>query len=552
MNDLFIIMNTAIELHGQGRLEEAEEIYRRVLKIKPDHADAMNLLGVIYQARGKYDEAIEILGKAIINSPHVADYHSNMAAAQLAKGLPASAIHHASRACTLDPDLGKAHHNMGNGLFALGRANEAVRSFVKAIETDPSNDLFWSNYLYALNFATSASKEFVFEENSRWGTSQEKLYTVDTHFNNDTSHGRPLRLAYFIPEFDQHVTIRFLEPILRHHNREKFKIFIYGYATDNHLLPKLPGDQTDKWVDVSNKGVESVAKLIRLDEIDILLHPCTYKARYRKLIAYNPAPIQIACINLVSTTGLRRATHLITDKFLSPPDEGTRFFTEKLIRLSSFNVYRIPEKMPEVKPLPALKNDHFVFGSFNNPAKLTQESLAVWSKVLRKIPSSKLLLKHRTLENLEVCEVFIRKFSEEGVLDDRLIFRGYTHDTVEYLNCYNEIDLALDPLPFGGGTTTYEAIMMGVPVLTIAGNTIMGRLTGSIMTRLGYSNLVTTSPEEFVSTAQDITLDLPRLSVVRDNLRERATQSVFNSQHFTRELEDACQVIWNNYCDKND
>ena len=147
--------------------------------------------------------------------------------------------------------------------------------------------------------------------------------------------------------------------------------------------------------------------------------------------------------------------------------------------------------------------------------------------------------------------IFTMQFRKAGISDRRLIFHGYTRDKYKYLDCYNQIDMALDPTPFGGGTTTYESIWMGVPVLTLVGNSMMGRIAGSAMTRLGYSEFVTASPEAYVSCAKDMALDLQNLSKIRSGLRKSAAKSIFNAQLHVCELENACRDIWVNYCKNN-
>ena len=547
MNEFSSIINKAIDLQKQGKLEEAASIYRRILNIQPSHSSALHLLGVIFHSQGNFEESMEFIGKAIIQSPDVADCHSNMAASQLASGHANSAIRHATKAVELDFNLGNAHYNLGNALFSLGKTNEAVSSFSTAVKLNPKNDQYWSNYLFALNFSPSADHMQIFEANNNWGLSIE-LRKNDITFKNDLTPNRALRLAYFLPEFDRHVTLRFVEAMLRYHNREKFKVLLYGYSESYRSLPKALSDNADAWIDVRDLRTDLVAKKMRSDQVDILLHPCTFKARYRKLIIHNAAPLQVACINLVSTTGLKSATHLITDAFLSPPNEGEKFFTETLIRLSSFNVYNKPRSKLEVAPLPAIHNGHIVFGSFNNPAKLTTECLSLWSDILKSVPSSLLFLKHRSFEKKEVCEYFFEQFKDMGISSDRLKYSGFTQDITEYLSSYNMVDIALDPIPFGGGTTTYESIWMGVPVLTMVGNTIMSRLTGSIMTRVGLTEFVTRDAKAYVSTAQELTSDLSKLSEIRNKLRSSAQQYIFNANLYVEELEKACRDIWVNHC----
>ena len=551
MDELSTIMNKAIDLQKHGKLEEAVSIYLKILDIQPSNAAAMHLLGLVFHSQGKFKDAVECIGKAIIQSPDIADFHSNMAAAQLALGLPNSASRHAKKAIQVDPNLGEAYYNLGNALFSLGKSNDATSSFSTAVELDTSNDNFWSNYLFALNFSSSANHSKIFQENLNWGSSIEKDETSAV-FTNDLIPDKPLRLAYFLPEFDRHVTARFIKAMVQHHDRNNFNILIYGFSENHSAPPKFITENVDGWIDTSDLDVNLVARQMRRDQVDILLHPCTFKARYRKLFVHNAAPIQVACINLVSTTGLKHATHLITDSYLSPPNEGENFFTETLVRLSSFNVYDEPKSEPEVAALPAIQNGHIVFGSFNNPAKITSDCLSLWAEILRIVPSSQLFLKHRSFENEEVCEHFLEQFKDMEVAKHRLIFSGFTQEIKQYLNTYNLVDIALDPIPFGGGTTTYESIWMGVPVLTMVGNTIMGRLTGSIMSRLGLTQFVTRDTNTYVSKAKELTSDLSTLSTIRMNLRSSAQRKIFNAKPYVEELEEACRDIWISHCKNTD
>ena len=340
--------------------------------------------------------------------------------------------------------------------------------------------------------------------------------------------------------------------MLKHHKRNQFEIRIYGYAENRGPAPKSLYDFVDSWTDVADLTNDLVAEQMRRDQIDILLHPCTFKARYRKLISYNAAPLQVACINLVSSTGLGQTTHLVTDSFLSPLNETEDYYTETLIRLSGFNVYQKPQDAPDIVPLPANNNDHIVFGSFNNPAKLTSDCVLLWTDILKSIPSSHLLLKHQSFDNIQTYEKFSNQFIDMGISRDRVEFRGYTKDMNKYLDTYNIVDISLDPIPFGGGTTTYESVWMGVPVLTMVGNTIMGRLTGSIMTRLGLTEFVTGSAKNYVSKAQELSSDLTKLSEIRMNLRSYAQEHIFNAKQYVEELEEACRNIWVNHCQNSE
>jgi len=547
MDDLTAIMKTAMECQNQGRLDEAETIYLKVLEIDGGNADARHLLGLVYHARGDFQRATEAIGGAILARPDVPDYHANLSASQLAMGQPRLAATHAARAVELDPSLGMAHYNLGNAWFALGVTDAAVRAFRDALEQDPANERFWANYLFALNFAPAASPDLIYEANCRWGDSLFGL-GEEGGFNLLEDPVRKLKIGYYLPELDRHVTVRFLNAMLPHHDRENFEILIYGDRRDGGPAPKSIFEWADRWIDISGRPDETVADLMRHDQVDILLHPCTFKARYRTILAYKPAPLQIACVNLVSTTGLAATTHIVTDSYLDPPGETEEYYTEDLVRLSGFNVYQQPDNAPDVSPLPAAKNGYITLGSFNNPAKLTPETVMLWADILSSIPGSRLFLKHRSFGHADIRAEFLKPFRDAHIDETRIEFEGFTQDGADYLAAYHKVDIGLDPLPFGGGTTSYESLWMGVPILTLAGNSLMGRLTASLMHRLDHSEFVCETPEEYVAKARILAGDLDALNSIRENLRQNAHDTIFDGAQYVRELENALRTLWQDYC----
>ncbi|MBT4588359.1 MAG: tetratricopeptide repeat protein [Rhodospirillaceae bacterium] len=551
MSDLEHIIETALSHQRSGRLPEAAEIYRKVLAIDPGQPDAVHLLGMISHAEGNYSKAIELIGKAILLNANVSDYHLNIASAYLAIGDVQQAKSHAHKAIKLEPNSSEAHYNLGNACFAEGDADQACQAFKQALELVPYSQTIWANYLFALNFSSDATPGEIYNANRKWGTLLEGSVEKAPPFANDLSLERPLKLAYFLPELDLHVTTRFLAPILAQYDTAKFEVFGYGYRSDDGAPPSAISETLDHWVDVRGKGAAEIAESMRRDEIDILAHPCTFKSRYRDILAHRAAPIQIACTNLVSTTGLQAADYLITDDFISPPGSDDAHYTENLIRLSGFNTYQQFDQGPEVSALPALANGFVTFGSCNNIAKLSSEVIAAWSEILGGVSGSRLLLKHRAFENAGLRGQISVAFAGQGITEERLIFEGFTPDPAAYLSVYDTIDIALDPFPFGGGTVSYEALWMGVPVLTLAGNVFMGRLTGSLMHRLGLDEWVTSSVSDYKAAALRLASDQAALSSLRQDLRGRAQGSIFDAGAHVHELEAAFIEAWQKYCLEN-
>ncbi len=547
MSDIAYIIEKALSYQREGKLIEAERIYNEVLEIDPNQPDAMHLLGMIACSNQNYERAIELINDAILLNPKEADYHMNLSSAYWGLQQTALAKSHLKIAIQLNPNMSQAHYNLGNVLFAEGSIDQSIMAFKRSLKLDKNNQTIWTNYLFALNFCSKISSKDIFRINRKWAKDLENKVKTQPTFDKHTIHDRRLKIGYFLPEFDNHVTLRFLTPVLAAHDRFKFELFGYGNRVDNKPAASDIDHIFDRWTDVGGFDPAKIAQIMRNDKIDILLHPCTYKSRYRYILAHRAAPIQIACINLVSTTGLKATDYLITDNFISPIISDDRLYTERLIRLTSFNTYKQFIGLNEISPLPAIKNNFITFGSCNNIAKINDDVIDTWSQILKRVKNSRLLLKHRGFDSNDQRNNVSSVFSLAGISADRIVFSGYTSSRRDYLKIYNEIDIALDPFPFGGGTVSYEAIWMGVPVLTIAGSKIMERFSGSLMHQLGLEKWVLKTKDQYISTAEIMANDIISLSKLRQNLRINAQATIFNAKKYTRELEDAIELAWRDY-----
>ena len=547
MDNIEYIIEMALSHQRAGRLEEAVKIYNQVLEIDPKQPDVIHLLGMIAFAKQNYSEAVSLINEAILLNPTVANYHANLSSIYYTLNEYSLAKSHANVAIKFNPYMSETHYLLGCILFSEGNTTQAIASFKRSLHLDPNDQNLWANYLFAFNFSQRSNLKNIFKANRKWGEVIEKQIKVTPQFKNQKSSNRRLKLAYYLPELDRHVTVRYLKPILAAHDKVKFELVGYGHKVDKMPPPPDFIDLFDRWIDINALEASEIAALMQSDQIDILLHPCTFKSRYRILLAHRAAPIQVACTNLVSTTGLIATDYLITDDFISPVGSDDSAYTEKLIRLSSFNIYKQFTELIGVGPLPAQKKGFVTFGSFNNIAKINLDVIHTWAKILKKIPNSRLLLKHRAFDDYSRQAYFTAIFAQAGIPADCLIFSGFTSHRETYLSTYNEIDIALDPFPFGGGTVSYEALWMGVPVLTIAGSTFMGRLSGSLMHQLGLGDWVTASKKQYISTAILMANDLTKLSDLRRDIRVKAQNTIFNANKHVLELENALESIWKNY-----
>ena len=539
---------TALDQHRAGRLDDAEAAYREILATSPRHADALHLLGMLAHARGAQGQAIGLIGRAILVEPGAAEFHSNIAAVYLSMGQSEEAIAHARRAVALCPFILKPTTISEIALFATGAVDEAIDCFDTARKLDPTNPQAQTNYLFAINFSARFDRARIARENIDWGDKTLAGIDDNPEFANDRRESGKLRIGYFLPEPGGHVTARFLEPVLRHHDRDDFEIVLYVDRGDAGNSVPRTADLADRLVDLTGFAAADQAAAIRRDRVDILNHTASFKARYRLILAHRAAPIQIASTNLVSTTGLGTVDYLVTDATIDPAGVNEGYYREKLLRLSNFNCYGAPEDCPDPAPLPALKNGVVTFGSFNNVAKISPETVAAWSKILRRVPGARLVLKHRPYDDANIRRRLIDVFAGHGIDESQIRFSGFTAAKSEYLASYDEIDIGLDPFPFSGGTTTYEALWMGIPVVALAGDSFMGGLAAGLMTKVGCDAFVAPTVERYIEAAVRSSQDLAALTRMRASLRRRATDSIFNASRLVSELEAAYRSVWREYC----
>lgn len=363
---------------------------------------------------------------------------------------------------------------------------------------------------------------------------------------HDRALDRRLRVGYLSPDFRDHVQRFFTLPVLREHDRSNFEIVVYsGVKKPDGWTEKLKKEASE-WHDVGLLDDAALAQKLRDDRIDVLVDLAMHMAGGRlKVLAVEPAPVQISWLAYPGTTGIGGTHYRITDPYLDPPDQPLKY-TEKSLRLPhTFWCYDPLSKEPLVNELPALGSGYVSFGCLNNFMKVHRGVLELWATVLARVPNSRLVLRAplgwaRDL-SLEVL-------GAAGIPPDRLEFVD-VQARVAYLASYQRIDIALDSFPYNGHTTSLDAFWMGVPVVTLVGNTVVGRAGLCQAHNLDLSELVARSPEEFTEVAVGLANDLPRLSVLRQGLRQRMLDSpLMDARSFTRDLEGLYRKAWQNWC----
>jgi len=297
-----------------------------------------------------------------------------------------------------------------------------------------------------------------------------------------------------------------------------------------------------EWRDSSQLTDEELAATIRTDRIDILFDLTLHMARNRwSVFARKPAPVQVTFAGYPGSTGLSAIDYRLTDRFLDPPDRDDTLYSEKSIRLDTFWCFDPVEPNPSVQPPPAVKNGFITFGCLNNFAKVNAPMAAVWSRVLLALPASRL----RLLAPIgEPRQRTVARLHQHGIAPERIEFVA-KQPRADYLALHQEIDLILDTYPYNGHSTTIDALWMGVPVVSLAGESALSRGGLSILTNAGWPELVAHSSEGYIGIALGLARDLQRLSALRTALRPKMqTSPLMAESHWSAQIEAACRTMW--------
>jgi predicted O-linked N-acetylglucosamine transferase (SPINDLY family) len=460
------------------------------------------------------------------------------------------AVAAARRAIELNPQYAVGHWDLGTSLKSLGRLDEALDAYREAIRLKPHSPEQGSNYIYTLNYHPGYDAATIFAAHREWGRVHADALTAAAPLHaNDRSPDRRLRLGYVSGHFWGHAVNFFTEPILASHDHARFEVVCYSNKTGGDETTARLQTYADGWREIAHLADEQVAQMVRDDKIDILVDLAGHIGGNRLLVfARKPAPVQVTYIGYQNTTGMSAMDYRLTDDWSDPP--GTdKFYTEKLVRLPrSFFCYRPSPDAPAVNALPALAAGHLTFGSFNNFAKVTPAVLAAWSRILAAVPGSRIIILANAADSLR--QYLASTFQQHGVDAQRwtLVDRC---PRAEYLERIRSVDIALDPFPFGGHTTTCDALWQGVPVVSLAGGMYAARFGSSALVTLGLNELVASSVDEYVNIAVRSAGDIERLAILRASLRERmAASPLLDFAGFTRNLEAAYCEMWTTWCKK--
>ncbi len=358
-----------------------------------------------------------------------------------------------------------------------------------------------------------------------------------------------MRIGYISPDFKKHVVSYFFEPLLDEHNRDAVEVYGYGNidrldSTTSRLQKKF-----DCYRNIWDVNDDAVARIIEQDKIDILIDLAGHTRNNRLLVlARKPAPVQVTYLGYCDTTGMEAVDYLLTDCITAPP-ESQKYYTEQLTYLpGGYFCYTPPENAPVVTPPPAAKKGYVTFGTFTNNRRLNRRVLEVWTEILKLTPNSRLLLGFRGGDDEKVQEHYLSQFEECGVSRERIEISGGKAPS-EYIKQYNDVDIVFDTFPGNGGTTTCEALWMGVPVISLIDKHQNGRVGLSILSRLDMQCFAAATPAEYVAKAVALANKPESLMEMRASMRSRmAESSLCDRKRLARDVETAYRQMWRQWC----
>ena len=526
------------------REEEAIALFQRAVEIRPQEAlYLMALAGVLFDTR-RFAESINVHRAFLALVPDCTGMRNNYAAALIEQNRREEARLELEQLRALLPDVAMVHFNLAGIYREYGRIDEAIAGYRRCLELTPGHAPAHSNLLFQLNYSPTQDAAAIFADHQRFGEEFARRYQAPVP---DPAWPRRLRIGYLSPDFRNHVVMRFFEPILANHDPGRFEVFLYHCnrqkdATTEHLRAL-----SASWLDCEDLSDIELADRIRGDRIDILVDLAGHTSDNRLLVlAMKPAPVQATYLGYPNTTGLRAVDYRITDTYADPPGEPDRLSSERLARLpGSYFCYRPTPGTPAVGPLPSRASGHVTFGCFGLFAKLSSNYFDAVAQVLAAVPGSRLLLKSRPLSNPAVAEPLRRRFEQAGLDPGRIELRGWETAMQDHLAIYGEIDISLDSFPYNGATTTCEAMWMGVPVVSLAGDRHAGRMGSSLLNAMGLGEFVAKDVGEYVAIAARLASDSERLQDLRLHLRERLQRSpLMDEAGFTRRLERCYVEFW--------
>ncbi|MBL8827402.1 MAG: tetratricopeptide repeat protein [Planctomycetaceae bacterium] len=542
--------NLGAVLNDLGQTDAAQQHFLTALRHRPDFAEAHNNLGLLcLRQLGDFAQAERHLEFAIQCRPNYAEAYDHLGVLRLRQGRLTAARQLYEQALIINPASAETHNNLGNLLLAMGDAPEARVQYDAALRLKPGFAAAESNRLMGLLYDPAVTLPELLVEHAAWGDRVASTQPRFTAWPQSRDPDRQLRVGFVSSDLGQHPVGFILLPLVEQLDREQFHVTCYSHRRCHDPIEQRLKHTVGQWRDVVGMHDAALVEQIRADQIDVLFDLSGHTALNRLAVfAARPAPVQVTWAGYPATTGLATIDCLFTDRHLVPSGSEAQFREQVVCLPEAAWCCAIVAEQRHIEPGPTRQSGPLTLGSFNNPAKLSQPVVQLWSQILHAVPDARLILKFRGLDDEQLSERLREKFAAHGIAPARIECRGpTTFETM--LHEYHDVDVALDPFPFGGGITSLLALWMGVPVVTLPGSTIASRQTLSILTAAGVTDTIARDEDDYVNIVTRLAGDRTELERLRRRLRPSVEQSAFmQAERFAPAWSAAVRQIWSQWC----
>ena len=544
--------NLGNAIRDLNRPKDALWYFEKAIKIKSNYVEAYNNLGATYEELGNIKEALINFQKAVKIEPNYVEAHNSLGMVLSDLGRFDESLSSYKKAIKLNPNYEKSYNNLGNLLNNLIKFDEATAAYRQAIKVKNDYAKAYSNLLFNLLFKENSDPDSYLLEAKKFRSNCKPKKKLSFHYQYEKKPIK-LKLGLVSADFGEHPGGHHMLSTLTELKKKNFDLIIYSNFDRRDEIAYRFKNLFSKWYSIEKKKDEEVVESIFKDGIHILMDLQGHSAKNRlPIFMYKAAPIQVTWLSQGST-GIPEIDYFVGSPYVTPKSEEKNY-VEKIWRLPEIeSCFTPPDFDLKINNLPAIKNNFITFGCVNKLTKMNNDTVALWSKILLSIPNSKLLLKNKNLNSQKIIADTFERFKKYNINKNRLILKGRSDTRKEVLEVYNEIDIALDPFPFQGHTSTEEAVWMGVPVITLKGNRFLFHFGESLNSNLNMKDWIAENQNEYVTKAIKFSSNFDGLSKIRKNLRQIALRSpIFDAARFTNHFSKMLWDMWNNFSRKNE
>ncbi|MEQ9110660.1 MAG: tetratricopeptide repeat protein [Rhodospirillaceae bacterium] len=524
-----------------GDISGAITAYQSAVTLQDPYPVAWNNLGLAFERAGEAAAAADAFQNAIDQFPAFSMAHNNLGALRAAGGEFHAAAQAYGTALSANPDNIDAATNQGVALLEQGDITAAVTVFESVLDKVPDHLPAVDNILYAEMYRADDPADI----RRRHDTVGDRVLP---YAQAPKALARkielPIRVGFISPDFRRHSVSRFALPLIQAINSAKISVILCSDVREPDDITQTYKSVAAEWIELSDKPDDDVIACLREAKLDVAVDLAGHTTGNRlRALASRIAPVQITGLGYPGPSGVPAIDYWLCDEITNPLTQGDDFHRDRPLYLrAGLHVFAPPTDSPPVSPLPSLDNGYVTFGSFNKAAKISDQTVALWAQVLRELPDARLLLKARAFTEDETANALKARFGTVGVAEDRIQTMGWATQDTDHLALYQGVDIALDTFPYNGTTTTCEALWMGVPVVTLRGNSHAARVGASLLTSAGLSDHIAGTPDAFIHKAVALAKNTHALKDLRESLRDQLSESrLTDAAGAARSFEDAIE-----------